>query len=268
MKLPNRELLKVYGNEDFYNTSRPDFIEIGSVNDFGSSALLGFQLISQFADYYDWKNSKEVTLEETFRECIRVQPAIPEIFGEIAADRFAPCSNTTFNMDQNLIDGCRYLIDAVCSAFSNNYNARWICTSTQMPAIAPGSYINTHVDGYLSYLWSEKIHVPIITNDSSYNVGFSNDGKHLTYTHLEVGKIYIINNLKPHSAFNFGDTYRAHFIMDLFDLQKRTQLVKEHPEQSLYLTQVPGLDEKNAIFAETIKNLDLPATYKRFIDAL
>lgn len=257
-----RDLLKVFNNEGFYATSKPDFVDLGSVSDFGPGMVEGFGQLLDWATHYDWVRSAETTIEKTFMNCVRVQPAMPEIFGKISPERLSPWSTVGFNPDERLIGGTRACIAALKAHLDRETGIAWRGTSVQLPGIAPGGLIAPHVDGYLAYQWSEKIHIPLITNAAARNVTFGPDVAPTAH-HLEVGRVYIINNLEPHAAFNFGGTYRAHLIMDFFAVDKYAELVKG-ASKSIYLTDPPGIHALNAAFKAALdaRHQDLSKVYR------
>lgn len=77
-----------------------------------------------------------------------------------------------------------------------------------MARMAPGARIDPHHDSHPSFNCGHRIHVPIATNP---RVRFVVDGRPY---HLEVGRVYEINNRKTHSVTNKGQTDRIHFIFD------------------------------------------------------
>lgn len=77
--------------------------------------------------------------------------------------------------------------------------------------LSAGKVIDRHSDGAGSNLEAHKIHVPLVTNiQARFCVG--DEG-----FHLERGRAYEVNNLRPHGAENLGGEDRIHFIFELFD---------------------------------------------------
>lgn len=96
--------------------------------------------------------------------------------------------------------------------------------------LAPGVHIGLHIDTgeyYLHRHWREirKVHIPIITNPAcrSYE---DNDGV-LTHYWPQEGEFWFLDGNERHAAFNYGDDYRWHLVVDidptpeLFDLRMR-----------------------------------------------
>lgn len=77
--------------------------------------------------------------------------------------------------------------------------------------LAAGAIIDPHTDGAGSNLLTHKIHVPLITNpDALFLTGE-------TWTHLEVGQAYEVNNIIRHGVVNRGGEDRIHFIFEVFE---------------------------------------------------
>lgn len=74
--------------------------------------------------------------------------------------------------------------------------------------LPPGGSIQSHRDKHPSFFYSHRVHIPIVTNSK---VRFMLDGQRHS---LEVGKVYEINNQKPHSVTNAGNEERINFIFD------------------------------------------------------
>lgn len=74
-----------------------------------------------------------------------------------------------------------------------------------------GGLIKRHRDGVGTNLCTHKIHVPLITNPQAVLEA----GR--TWTHLEQGRAYEVNNIAAHSARNDGDQDRIHFIFEVFE---------------------------------------------------
>lgn len=86
----------------------------------------------------------------------------------------------------------------------------------------PGGYIDTHVDGGIFLEIAHRLHIPIKTNK---NVFFTVENKTIN---MEVGKIYEINNSKPHSVKNNSFENRIHLILDIFEVDVESLLHRHH----------------------------------------
>lgn len=80
----------------------------------------------------------------------------------------------------------------------------------QVAKMHGGGKILPHVDQDLKFIFSHRIHIPLITNE---NVIFKVDK---TEFYLSRGNVYEINNLKEHSVDNINvpSFYRLHLIID------------------------------------------------------
>lgn len=74
----------------------------------------------------------------------------------------------------------------------------------------PRSSIPPHCDGGPSLMKARRTHIPLITSN---NVKFR-VGEDLNPIHLEVGKVYELNNARRHSVVNPTDEFRIHLIID------------------------------------------------------
>jgi hypothetical protein len=77
--------------------------------------------------------------------------------------------------------------------------------------LAAHAEIDRHVDAAHGNLTTHKIHVPIVSHPETL---FEIDGCHL---HLEVGRAYEVNNIKPHGVVNPTPVERVHLIFEAFD---------------------------------------------------
>lgn len=80
----------------------------------------------------------------------------------------------------------------------------------QIAKMQGGGKILPHIDAGLGFVFSHRIHIPLITNE---NVIFKVDNENF---YLSSGYIYEINNLKEHSVINNNslDYFRIHIIFD------------------------------------------------------
>jgi hypothetical protein len=75
--------------------------------------------------------------------------------------------------------------------------------------LMPGVSLIPHVDIYWFHKVSRRIHIPITTN---LNCELTFEGRPY---HLEVEKVYEINNRIVHAGYNNGNTDRVHLILDM-----------------------------------------------------
>ncbi|MEP6619817.1 MAG: aspartyl/asparaginyl beta-hydroxylase domain-containing protein [bacterium] len=77
--------------------------------------------------------------------------------------------------------------------------------------LAAGAVIDRHTDGAGSNLFTHKLHVPLTSNDGV--TMFIRDRPFK----LDVGRVYEVNNIVPHSVENRGADDRIHLIFEVFD---------------------------------------------------
>lgn len=77
--------------------------------------------------------------------------------------------------------------------------------------LPPGRIIKPHRDSGEYYTFHNRIHVPLVTSD---DVIMEIEGEHF---HMDVGKVYLFQNLRRHAARNGSQSGRIHLIMDVLD---------------------------------------------------
>lgn len=77
--------------------------------------------------------------------------------------------------------------------------------------LAAHAVVDRHEDAAHGNFITHKIHVPIVSHPGTL---FEIDGRLL---HLEVGRAYEVNNVKPHGVVNPTDTERVHLIFEVYD---------------------------------------------------
>lgn len=81
----------------------------------------------------------------------------------------------------------------------------------ELVMLPPGVTLGWHRDPMWFHEHCRRIHVPVISNPDCFQLW---DGER---RHLEVGKMYEINNRQRHSAVNGGSEGRVHMIFDICD---------------------------------------------------
>ena len=74
--------------------------------------------------------------------------------------------------------------------------------------LGPGGIIKPHRDKHPSFHYGHRIHIPLTTNP---RVRYMLEGRPY---HMDVGRVYEINNQKQHSVMNKGEDWRVNFIFD------------------------------------------------------
>jgi hypothetical protein len=85
--------------------------------------------------------------------------------------------------------------------------------------VLPGDFVPPHTDMH-PLEWVVRVHVPITTNPYAQ---FQSEG---VWTHMDVGKAYLVNTEAPHAIRNFGPTPRVHLMFDIVTrFAPRTQML-------------------------------------------
>lgn len=142
----------------------------------------------------DWNNS----IFERF------EPALSK--GKFIALPVFLSSNTEYHTPEvkKIVDEFRPIVDLVMSYYPDCRVLKG--EIAYLPSI---TRLGLHIDERWVHKHSHRIHVPIITNSRCFQI-FQNRS-----AHLELGKIYEINNRIPHSAVNNGNKPRIHLILDV-----------------------------------------------------
>lgn len=109
-------------------------------------------------------------------------------------------------IEQQLIDACRTVIRSLPEEFQT-----MMMLNCEIATLPPDTFIKLHYDGQWSHKHSSRIHIPITSNDNSFNFWLNTKCK------MNPGMVYEINNRILHGAFNKGDTNRTHLIIDSID---------------------------------------------------
>jgi hypothetical protein len=118
---------------------------------------------------------------------------------------------STLDFDCDLLEICDPIIKEVQKYLPNSEPSL-----LQLATILPGQKLKWHIDTYLYQQFSNKIHIPLQTNDQTTYEIFLED-KTYRQDHMSTGSIWNINNLVLHRSANLGVTARTHIIIDFID---------------------------------------------------
>jgi hypothetical protein len=118
---------------------------------------------------------------------------------------------STLDFDYNLLETCVPIIKEVQKYLPNSEPSL-----LQLATILPGQKLKWHIDTYLYQQFSNKIHIPLQTNEETTYEIFLED-KTYRKTRMSEGSIWNINNLVLHRSVNLGTTARTHIIIDFID---------------------------------------------------
>lgn len=86
---------------------------------------------------------------------------------------------------------------------------------TQLATILPQQTLKWHIDVFMYQQFTNKLHIPIITNPNTFFEVFV-DGK-INRINMTAGGIWNIDNLAIHRSVNRGDAFRTHLIIDVME---------------------------------------------------
>jgi hypothetical protein len=118
---------------------------------------------------------------------------------------------STLDFDYELLEICDPIIKEVQKYLPNSEPAL-----LQLATILPEQKLKWHIDTYLYQQFSNKIHIPLQTNEQATYEIFLED-KTYRKDYMTTGGIWNINNLVLHRSVNLGATARTHIIMDFID---------------------------------------------------
>lgn len=121
---------------------------------------------------------------------------------------------TSIDFDYKLGNIVSPLVESITDTIGKDY----IPTLMQLATLLPGQKLKWHIDTFLYQQFSNKIHIPLNTNDLSYYESFN--GENLEKDHLSFGSAWNINNLILHRSTNLGQTSRTHLIVDFIRKDK------------------------------------------------
>ena len=92
--------------------------------------------------------------------------------------------------------------------------------------IPPGKRTKVHVDHALMHQFARRLHIPVITNSAVRFAVFH--GSTIKNYHMEVGKVYEVNNQVMHIAANLGTEPRWHMVIDIIDKEIYEYLIRSN----------------------------------------
>jgi aspartyl/asparaginyl beta-hydroxylase (cupin superfamily) len=105
------------------------------------------------------------------------------------------------------------MVDQVLGLGLGSVPAKIVCAY-----LPPGKVIKPHKDGGQYYTFHNRIHVPLVTNPG---VIMTVDREEYQ---MDVGSIYLFQNLRRHAARNEGLEARIHLILDVLDPRYSEQI--------------------------------------------
>ena len=153
---------------------------------------------------YDLEDEMYATKEYVFYETRRIVGKTPHMM--TTEQKYS-----TLDFDYDLLEICNPIIKEVQKYLPNSDPSL-----LQLATILPGQKLKWHIDTYLYQQFSNKIHIPLQTNEHATYEVFLED-KTYKKEHMFQGSIWNINNLELHRSVNLGTASRTHIIMDFID---------------------------------------------------
>ena len=153
---------------------------------------------------YDLADEIYVTREFVFFETRRIVGKTPYMM--TTKQKYS-----SLDFDYDLLEICDPIVKEVQKYLPNSEPSL-----LQLATILPGQKLKWHIDSYLYQQFSNKIHIPLQTNEQATYEIFLED-KTYKKTHMTEGSIWNIDNLVLHRSVNLGTTFRTHIIIDFID---------------------------------------------------
>lgn len=222
------------------NFDRPSIVKLGNpvcARHLGNVPATIMTRLRDEVAKYDFTSEQYVTTERSFKGTRRVVARDPRHKNKEQV-------YATADFDDNLMR-----ITAEVRGFIEFYFLpKSIPVLVQLACLMPGQRLEWHVDSFLYQQYTNKIHVPLFSNQQScYSV--YKDGKFMN-EHLDVGTVWNINNLDMHSSFNFGTTPRVHLIMDYVDAEILEEL-EATGENYIHVPYPPAGQKMRQLYNET-----------------
>lgn len=159
---------------------------------------------SSIYNKYNLEDEMYATKEFVFYETRRIVGKTPHMMTKEQ-------KYSSLDFDYDLLEICDPIIKEVQKYLPNSEPS-----VLQLATILPGQKLKWHIDTYLYQQFSNKIHIPLQTNDQATYEIFLED-KTYRKDNMSVGSIWNINNLVLHRSVNLGATARTHIIIDFID---------------------------------------------------
>jgi Aspartyl/Asparaginyl beta-hydroxylase len=151
-------------------------------------------------DSYDLTDPKYSTKEWVFLDTRRI----------VAANKYHPLKNQLFtelDFDQKLSKICTPIVEHIQQQLIG-----YVPVVTQLATLLPQQKLQWHIDVFLYQQFTNKIHIPIVSNPNSFfDVFWDNN---VSRVNMPETSVWNINNLALHRSINLGTQFRTHLIID------------------------------------------------------
>ena len=119
----------------------------------------------------------------------------------------------------------------------------------QLATILPSQSLSWHIDVFLYQQFTNKLHIPLISNPKSFFDVFVKD-EYVKRTNMIPGLIYNIDNLSLHRSINNGNSIRTHLIIDMMEKSTLESLLDTGI--NFFHTKIPRMSEVEKVSLEKL----------------
>jgi len=128
----------------------------------------------------------------------------------VAASKYHPLKNqlfTNLDFDQKLSNICIPIVEEIQQLLVG-----YVPVVIQLATILPRQKLQWHIDVFLYQQFTNKIHIPILSNPDAFFDVFRDD--EINRVNMIESSAWNINNLALHRSINTGNQFRTHLIID------------------------------------------------------
>lgn len=119
----------------------------------------------------------------------------------------------------------------------------------QLATLLPSQSLQWHTDVFLYQQFTNKLHIPLISNSESFFEVFVKD-TFVKRVNMIPGLIYNIDNLALHRSINNGGSMRTHLIIDVMELSTLETLL--NTGINFFHTKLPAMSEIEKVSLEKL----------------
>lgn len=158
------------------------------------------------ADTLDLHNKESLTQEHAFYNAVYRYDATTELF--TPTNYFGSLIPPVDRLQQELKPLYDWLIE--------NHFPDHMIFRCQILLSPPGATVLPHIDPRRYHQLAHRVHCVLKTNNRCRNFHFIPEKEYeIVYFHMKQGRLYDLDNIIPHAAFNYGNEDRLHIIVDI-----------------------------------------------------
>jgi hypothetical protein len=194
-------------------------------------------VVNLIAANYDLEDEKYATKEKVFYDTRRI----------VARSNYNKNSNQIYSnldFDDKLTEIVQPIVKEI-----NVVLPSVVPILTQVATLLPGQSLQWHTDVFLYQQFTNKLHIPLISNSDSFFDVFVNDS-FVKRINMTPGLIYNIDNLALHRSINKGSSIRTHLIIDVMELSTLDALL--NTGINFFHTKLPAMSEIEKVSLEKL----------------